>query len=573
MRAPTSPDGVAAWSPPASPIDKGFDDLPQLFIKSVSQDYAGLMRGQPGSASRNSALDDVMPGSPLYEWQNLSLQDKDLLSMYRQMAGSEQAEDTEGRALANTQRSPMASIINLDTGVKLPEAGGGDPVKSPGARGTVPDKKTKGAKESPAGPMAIRSYQAPTSLTESQQLSIETSIPGLDEMKEWRDKQSASRPSSASRPLTVSRPISAKGRPALGLHEALPRQDDDETQDLVLRMMVQGHQMDADRVLHQVTHQAFDSIPDGLETGLDMGIYEDQEDFEWPPPTTSEGTPDAGAKGKPPVNRTEVGQHDYQLEPWSTRADSSAVRVGSSSSSLKSRGGSRPVSASASRPTSASRRGGYLQCPTPPVQTPALIAAEMQQASEQLLQEERTEKERAEHLRHLDQVQQQQSNGHHGDYVQQPQSGSHSLDTGEHADMTAGQHANRSNNKRHANANTASDVLESASRSSDDGANEDDGAAHAMAHSTINRVSNGAENHGSNSPMASPEVNMSECHADALPAVAESENSHSLRKGCVISLARTHARTLATLSCNLSRKLFSKVSRFSHLTTGRRTDS
>jgi len=389
---------VAAWTPIP---DLGFDDLPQLFIKPMFPHHG------------------VIPGSPTdVAWLDLSMEDKHLLSMYRQMAGSEQ---TDAIGVTPT-RTPIASITNVEL---LPEKGISDPAPGIGSRGASPKKNRKGPKESPTGP--IRSYSLHATPLQSHQSNIEISIPGLDGMKEWRDKQSASRPSSASRPLTVSRPVSAKGRPALGLHEELPRHAAEEPQDCALNLMVQGHQMDADRALYQ----AFEPLLDGIATGMDAVIYEDK-DSERPPLTTSVGEPDVGTNGKAPLDRP-----DFQIEPWLTvtDGDASKMHVGSSSSTLKSRAGSRPVSAGASRPTSASRAQA--------VPTPALIAAEQQMEEKQ----QQTEHTGQQHKRQLDQAQQQQQpNEQLEEYVREPQSAAHSLDGSEHADTgSEHRHGLRSN--------------------------------------------------------------------------------------------------------------------------------
>jgi hypothetical protein len=185
--------------------------------------------------------------------------------------------------------------------------------------------------------------------------------------------------------------------------------------------------MDADRALYL----AFEPLFDDITTGMDAGIHEDKKDSERQL-TTSVGEPDAGANRKAPVDRP-----DFQIEPWLTVADGDAskMNVGSASSTLKSRAGSRPVSAGASRPTSASR--------AQVVRTPALIAAEQQLEEKQ----QQTEHTGQQHKRQLDQAQQQQQpNEQLEEYVREPQSAAHSLDGSEHADTgSEHRHGLRSN--------------------------------------------------------------------------------------------------------------------------------
>jgi hypothetical protein len=277
---------VAAWTPIP---DFGFDDLPQLFTKPMFPHHGMMPKSPHGPGAKGRADVDLVSGSPVDgAWLDLSMEDEHLLSMYRQMAGSGQTE---------APRTPRASITNVEL---LPEKGINDPAPGTGSRGASPKKNRKGAKDSPAGPMAIRSYSLPATPAKPQQANIEISIPGLDGMKEWRDKQSASRPSSASRPLTVSRPVSAKGRPALRLHEELPRHAAEDPRDCALHLIVQGHQMDADRALYQT----FEPLFDGITTGMDAGIHEEKQDSERPPLTTSVGEP--GASRPTSASRAQV---------------------------------------------------------------------------------------------------------------------------------------------------------------------------------------------------------------------------------------------------------------------------
>jgi hypothetical protein len=487
----------------------GFDDLPQLFIKPMFPHHGMMPKSPLGPGAKGRVDVDSVSGSPVDgAWLDLSMEDKHLLSMYRQMAGSGQTE---------APRTPIASITNVEL---LPEKSISDPAQGTGSRGASLKKNRKGTKESPVGPMAIGSYSLPATPAKPQQANIEISIPGLDGMKEWRDKQSASRPSSASRPLTVSRPVSAKGRPSLRLHEELPRHAAEDPRDCALHLMVQGHQMDADRALYL----AFEPLFDDITTGMDAGIHEDKKDSERQL-TTSVGEPDAGANRKAPVDRP-----DFQIEPWLTVADGDAskMNVGSASSTLKSRAGSRPVSAGASRPTSASR--------AQVVRTPALIAAE-QQLEEKQQQTEHTEQQ---HKRQLDQAQQQHPNEQLEEYVQEPQSAAHSLDSSEQAGFASGQH--------------------------EEGVNRENDAAHVITRSTIKPGS---------SPMTAATVNMSDCQPGPPTAVTGSEHSHDLRsKGFVTTFVpmldkcTANVLTLLCLLCNHRENSFS-----SDLTIGRHTGS
>lgn len=397
---------VGAWSPSPTPVIRGYDDgLPELFVKSLLVQDNGTMykRGYTPRKSPVHKANSQSASFPLLDEVDehlMSPEDKQLLSMYRQMALSEEEASPISSPLRMRQRH--LNVVNVDPGEALQEIDHDSPFSTIGtsiSKGATP----KGTEEKLdhvklPQPMTIQSYTPRLTPAKAPQ-PTEFNLDNLEQMQEWRNKKSASRPPSSSRPLSASRqnrPLSAKGTPrrrALGVSDSQPRQlakVDGATAGEGMR--VDGCQVDRGRELQHMSEELEKSlIVDGFERSLtnELGIYTDPEDAEGP--FDRHLDMHVGGRDIAPRMRDKiVPQSVYRIEqeavlvPEGIVGGSSLLRADGEGSSAASRG-SRP--ASGGRPSATDLTDltnltctGTALLPLPPAsRLPALIAAEQQE--------------------------------------------------------------------------------------------------------------------------------------------------------------------------------------------------
>jgi hypothetical protein len=395
--------GVDAWSPSPNPSPHLHrDSLPQLFVGSLllpeyvkPRTSEQAARGsESGKRINKSECADGTTFDPSQR-DALSPSDKELLSMYRQMARSEEVpvdkdQPSTPHARRNQKnvnvvnvepelgpRSPYYDIVQVSSSpapaslqrssetidalnqqdMPAPRnralakdseedtlQNGGEPLRPPVDMSRVP------------APMIIHSYnrKPPSSATQPAEVRVES----LAEMQEWRDKKSSSRPSSACRPPTISRPVSARQR-------RQPQEADGELASAIAGILVQGHQVDKSRALQHMLDNEMANKFDNDEHGLahvEAEIYDDDVDDHL---------------ADPDHQRTEqMRSENYRIHP--APAVALGVRIGSDTCSVMSpRTSPVPSNHAASRPTSGTSRMDDLLLTLPPLaHTPALIAAE-----------------------------------------------------------------------------------------------------------------------------------------------------------------------------------------------------